>query len=111
MPRVFKRIDITWKREWFVNIHGVPSGFWKDKENQRKYFKEIARIYEIKEPSDWGKLTNGIISTHKSSFNLFYENVPNDDSTPKYAFGASILNHYNKSLYTALKTLFTGSIQ
>lgn len=52
-----KFVEIDWDPSWFANIPKTKRGFWASKQNQRQYFEELASKFNIKEPSDWGKLT------------------------------------------------------
>jgi hypothetical protein len=55
-------IEIYWRKEWFrFSFKRVPTGYWKDKENQKEFFQKFA-IGKIKKPSDWGKITRKMIA-------------------------------------------------
>lgn len=75
--------EIQWKEEWF-DYH--PRGFWRIKENRRNAMDQLARKFNIQQPSDW-------------------ENV----TCAREEVGRSVLaNYYGNSLYRALKDLYPG---
>lgn len=79
--------EIEWKREWFPNMRSKSYGYWKDKQNQRKFFEGLVKILNINEPKDWGKVT--VNSVHEYG-------------------GKSLLIHYQNSLYRALCSVYKG---
>ena len=54
-------IEISWKREWFVNLSKFPHDYWNLIENQRKFLDEIASEYNIKTPNDWKRVSMSLI--------------------------------------------------
>lgn len=76
-------IETSWKEEWF-NFH-EPPGYWKSKENRRKFLLKYAQSKGIKEPKEWSKATVRDIQKQ----------------------GGSYLKHlYNGSIFRALQDVF-----
>lgn len=66
----------------------VPKSYWNSMENRRTFLDSIAAKYNIKKPSDWGKLKIGVI----------YENG-----------GTTLMkNYYNDSLFVCLQSVYKG---
>jgi hypothetical protein len=38
-----------------------PRGYWKDKENQKKFFDQLAVKWNIQNKDDWNQATGGIV--------------------------------------------------
>jgi hypothetical protein len=38
-----------------------PRGHWKDKENQKEFFDQLAIKWNIQKPEDWNKVTNKMV--------------------------------------------------
>lgn len=81
--------NIEWEKNWFPNIfknERVPTNFWKLKQNQISYFKELEKEFNIRIPSDWGKISISMI--HQRG-------------------GKSLLhNYYGGSLLNALQSIY-----
>jgi phage anti-repressor protein len=78
--------EIKWQEQYFHSIRST--GFWNSKQNQRKFFEEIANKFGIKKNEDWGKLTHQQILE---------------------SGGSSILTKkYKGKLHLALKEVFPG---
>jgi hypothetical protein len=45
-----------------------PLGYWKDKENQRKFFDQLAIKWNIQKPEDWNKVTKRMVLKEGGSF-------------------------------------------
>lgn len=81
-------LEVEWKREWFSSLAVVPKAYWSSMENRRKFMDKLTKDFNIRNPSDWGKLTTRDI--RKSG-------------------GVSLLsNYYNNSLFRCLKSIYTG---
>lgn len=48
--------EIKWKDEWFGN-NKLPKYFWQIAENRKKTLHQLSTEFQIKKPSDWGKIT------------------------------------------------------
>lgn len=68
----------------------VPKSHWQSMENRRKFFDEVAINLNIKNASDWGKVTI-------RQFCKFG--------------GAGILNYYNNSLFSCLQSVYKGTFK
>lgn len=79
-----RKIEIDWKREWFFQL---PRSYWQSTENSRKFLDEVAIKLNIKNPSDWGKVTNKVMHEYG---------------------GAGLLKHFNNSLFDCLKFVYEG---
>lgn len=77
---------MDWKPEWWKTR---PIGYWTVKENQKKFLDEIKMRFQIKSPSDWGKLK--------------IKDIRN-------AGGNSILKHYKGSLYRCVQFVYPGML-
>lgn len=78
-------LEIEWKKEWFSK---VPNSYWKSMENRKMLMDQIAKKLNIKNPSDWGKVTQ----------NCIYE-----------LGGCSLLTrYYNGSLFACLQSIYQG---
>lgn len=82
--RKMSKVDINRVRN---NEEHAPRGYWFNKENQRQFLKQIARDFDVCTPGDWGKIPVQKVIDKGGSF---------------------LVNHYNGSLYKALKELFPG---
>jgi hypothetical protein len=38
-----------------------PRGYWKDKENQKAFFDQLAIKWNIQKPEDWNKVTREVV--------------------------------------------------
>lgn len=80
-------LEQQWKKEWFSNIPTYPLGYWKNRNNQRNFLTQIARILNIQEPKDWGKnMMNQVIELG----------------------GGSLLQRFKGSLFQTLEYAFPG---
>lgn len=52
-PNYITSTEISWDKSWFLNIPSRPSGYWKPKENQRKFLDQFAAQYSIRQPQEW----------------------------------------------------------
>jgi hypothetical protein len=54
----------------YVPSEGKPKrhGYWKDKENQKAFFDQLAIKLNIKRPEDWHKVTGRLILNEGGSF-------------------------------------------
>lgn len=62
-------------------------GHWKSHTNQRSFFDDLAKRFGITSAKDWGS-------------------VKRDDIIQNG--GRGILNHYNRSLFRTLKSIYSG---
>lgn len=83
------KIDTEWKREWFSSLR-FPSSYWKSLENRKMFLDEISKEFDIKNPSDCGKIPQQRI----------------------YDLGGStlLLNYYGASLFNCLQSIYPGLI-
>jgi len=59
---------IEWNDDWFIKVPKVEPGFWKKKENHRKFLDQLAVKLDIKSPEDWGKVSQQtLLENHGSS--------------------------------------------
>lgn len=65
----------------------VPRSHWLDWNNQRKFLNNLAASFDIRVPSDWGKLS--IRDVERNG-------------------GRTIISHYNNSLLHTLKSVYPG---
>ena len=50
-----------------------PRGYWKDKENQKAFFDQLAIKWNIQRPEDWNKVTCDTMVRKGGSFiNAYY---------------------------------------
>src|SRR5687768_15218966 len=47
---LFFLLEITWKEEWF-QVNKLPTGYWDNKENQRKFLENFQIANNIRTPS------------------------------------------------------------
>lgn len=76
--------DIEWKREWFQYIDTFS---WKFMGERRKFLEEVAVKMNIMHPKDWGRVT----TRHLLKLG-----------------GVGLLDHYNGSLFHALRSVYKG---
>jgi hypothetical protein len=63
-----------------------PFGYWRDKENHRKFFDDLANKWNIKNPNDWNKVTYKMLQDEGGTFiGRHYGSFPK---------GTLQLNHY-----------------
>jgi hypothetical protein len=62
-----------------------PRGYWKDKQNQKEFFDQLAVKWNIQKPEDWNKVTNKMLFKEGGSF---------------------IAKYYKKSLHLGTYNLF-----
>jgi hypothetical protein len=43
-------------------------GYWKSKENQKKFFDQLAIKWNIQKPEDWNKVTCGMVLKEGGNF-------------------------------------------
>lgn len=79
--------ETQWKLEWFTNLKR-PSGFWLDKRNQRIFFDELAKKFEITHPSQWSKISPSQIEEEG---------------------GSGILSYHRRSVFRTLKSIYSGN--
>lgn len=75
---------IEWKQEWFVRS---PRSHWQSMENRRKFFDQLAVTLNLKNPSDWGKISLKQICAMG---------------------GAGILYYYKNSVFYCLQSIYKG---
>jgi hypothetical protein len=62
-----------------------PHGYWKDKQNQKEFFDQLAVKWNIQKPEDWNKVTNKMIITEGGSFiSKYYNNSVLQGTTVLY---------------------------
>jgi hypothetical protein len=49
-------------------------GYWKDKENQKKFFDQLAIKWNIQKQEDWNKVTYDMMLKEGGSFIVHYYN-------------------------------------
>lgn len=77
--------EIKWDRDWFSK---VPRSYWKSMGNRRKFLEDFAIKLNIKNASDWGKVT--------------YRQISEEG-------GAGLLVQYYKgSLFNCLQSVYKG---
>lgn len=82
--------DINWNPGWFVNVPNevkFPHAYWRDKENQREFLRNLERRFSVAKPSDWGK--------------IICRRVIEEG-------GGSLLNIHGGSIYKTLQSAFPG---
>lgn len=79
--------EVHWKEEWFHHIPSNPSGFWKQKENQRQFMDSLTKKLNIQDLKSWG------VGKHAAVI----ENG-----------GGSLISQYGGSLSKALRSLYPG---
>ena len=45
-----------------------PQGYWKNKENQKKFFDQLAIKWNIQKPEDWNRITKEMVSKEGGHF-------------------------------------------
>jgi hypothetical protein len=76
--------------EWLIwKFERVPGSYWQDADNQRKFFKWLESELNIKDPSQWHRVTRDMIILKG---------------------GGGLLNQYKGSHIRALETLFPGDL-
>jgi hypothetical protein len=45
-----------------------PQGYWKDKENQKAFFDQLAIKWNIQNPDDWNKVTREMVVKEGGGF-------------------------------------------
>ena len=63
----------------------MPSGYWKNKDNQRRFLDEMGRKLEVKQPSEWGKVSSKLLK------------------------GSSVIRMYNNSPIRMLQAVYPGN--
>ena len=51
-----------------------PQGYWKDKENQKAFFDQLAIKWNIQKPEDWYEVTYKMVVKEGGSFIAHYYN-------------------------------------
>lgn len=77
-------LEVQWNDEWFYKR---SKGYWKNKENQRKWLEQFAAKMKIRGPKEWGKLTQEQI---------------------ELAGGISLLSEFKFSIFSMLSSSFPG---
>jgi hypothetical protein len=57
-----------------VSTKQLPRGYWKDKENQKKFFDQLAIKWNIQKLEDWNKVTYDIVLKEGGRFIVYYYN-------------------------------------
>jgi hypothetical protein len=57
-----------------VSTKQLPRGYWKDKENQKKFFDQLAIKWNIQKPADWNKVTYDMVLKEGGSSIVYYYN-------------------------------------
>jgi hypothetical protein len=57
-----------------VSTKQLPRGYWKDKENQKEFFDQLAIKWNIQKPEDWNKVTNEMVLKEGGRFIVDYYN-------------------------------------
>ena len=78
---------MDWNRDWFENLLSVPQGYWKNKENQRKFFDSLQNRFDIQHPKEWGKVTLQQVIE---------------------AGGVTLLDYYQRSIFKTLCSIYPG---
>jgi hypothetical protein len=52
----------------------LPLGYWKDKENQKKFFDQLATKWNMKSMDDWNKVTGDMVRVEGGYFIHRYYN-------------------------------------
>jgi hypothetical protein len=65
-----------------------PRGHWKDKENQKEFFDQLAIKWNIQKPEDWHKVTNKMVMKEGGGFVTHYYN-----NSLKYGTNVSCVIH------------------
>ena len=71
--------------------------YWKDKDNQKKFFDQLAIKWNIQKPEDWTKVTTAAVVKEGGGFVSHYYN-------------SSLLQGTNVSLHTLIFTSITSGI-
>jgi hypothetical protein len=58
----------------FTAIDQKPAGYWKDVNNQRAFFDELATKLNIEKPEDWNQVTRKKVIENNGSFIISYYN-------------------------------------
>lgn len=82
----FNYLECEWKEEWFQVAPSQPRGFWKSRDNERKFLDDLGAKLGIKNWKGWGVVTN----------QRFIE-----------LDGKTLINKYG-SLYQALVNVYSG---
>jgi hypothetical protein len=51
-----------------------PFGYWRDKQNQKAFFDQLATKWNIQKNEDWDKVTNEMVLKEGGSFIMTYYN-------------------------------------
>lgn len=78
---------MSWKKEWFHSVAARNHGYWKEQKNQRKFFDDLAKKFQVTKPQHWGKIQVKRVAEHG---------------------GLALLNYYGGSLICALKSVYSG---
>lgn len=66
----------------------VPNGYWKTKENQRRFMDSVAKEFNVKSPADWRRVKTSdivhrggtrLLALHGSAFNLLRTLYPEQE--------------------------------
>jgi hypothetical protein len=49
-----------------------PHGYWKDKANQKEFFEQFARKWNIQKEEDWNKITTRMVVGEGGRFITYY---------------------------------------
>lgn len=55
--------EIEWQVKWFPKVRRFPKRYWNSIENCKKFLEDVALSSNIKEMSDWRKISNAFIRT------------------------------------------------
>lgn len=70
--------------EWWKIL---PKGYWESDSNKKKFLESVKGKFEIKTPSDWGKLT--------------FKEI-------RESGGGTLLKIHNNSIFETLKVVYSG---
>eukprot|EP01114_Cavostelium_apophysatum_P020910 TRINITY_DN7146_c0_g1_i1.p1 TRINITY_DN7146_c0_g1~~TRINITY_DN7146_c0_g1_i1.p1 ORF type:complete len:487 (-),score=70.02 TRINITY_DN7146_c0_g1_i1:20-1480(-) len=81
--------EVSWSIEMFPNVPSVPTRYWLNPDNRRKFLDSLKEELGISRSSDWGKIT---VEQMRSKG------------------GIGFLNHFDGSLFKALQSVYPEEI-
>jgi hypothetical protein len=77
-----------------------PRGYWKDKQNQKEFFDQLAIKWNIQKPEDWNKVTQEMAWKEGGYFINQYYNSSLQRGTNMHCIVHSdiLMKHYKQSI-------------
>lgn len=66
-------LETKWNKKWFrTSNRKFPLGFFRDPSNQKNFLNSIAAQYNIKEPSQWQRVSIKLLKKKGGAVQIFH---------------------------------------